>query len=57
MNALITTEMDRLEVLEAQLAKAPKMEGLELASAVSTTAPYFYGNPDAPFKVAAGLGH
>ena len=41
MNALITTEMDRLEALEAQLAKAPKMEGLELASAVSTTAPYF----------------
>jgi carbamoyl-phosphate synthase small subunit len=53
MNAVITTDLDREEVLLKMLAELPSMEGLELASKVSTKEPYLYGSPDAEFKVAA----
>jgi len=53
MNAVITTELDRETALSQELAELPSMEGLELASKVSTKTPYFYGDPDAEFKVAA----
>lgn len=53
MNAVISTEVEKLEDLKAQLAKVPDMNGLELASKVSTKAPYTVGNPDAKYKVAA----
>ena len=53
MNAVITTELDREDALQRELAELPSMEGLELASKVSTKAPYFFGDPDAEFKVAA----
>lgn len=53
MNAVISTEVDRIEELKKKLAALPKMEGLELASKVSTPEPYFVGNPDASYKVAA----
>ncbi len=53
MNAVVTTEVDRIEELTKQLADQPSMVGLELASKVSTKEPYFYGNPDATYKVAA----
>jgi carbamoyl-phosphate synthase small subunit len=53
MNAVITTDLDREEVLLKELAELPSMEGLELASKVSTKESYFYGSPDADFKVAA----
>ena len=36
MNAIISTEINRIEVLKKQLAKVPKMKGLDLASRVST---------------------
>lgn len=52
-NALITTEVDRLEELRNELRNAPSMEGLELSSKVSASEAYFYGTPDATFKVAA----
>lgn len=52
MNAIISSETTDLEVLRRQLAAAPSMEGLELASVVSTTEPYFLGDPAAPHKVA-----
>ncbi len=52
-NALITTEMDRLAELKNDLANAPSMEGLELASKVSAHEPYYFGSPDAKYKVAA----
>ena len=52
-NALITTEVERLEALKAELANYPSMEGRELASAVSTKEPYFFGDENAPVKVAA----
>ena len=53
MNAVITTELDQEKALIKELGVLPCMEGLELASRVSTKEPYFYGNPDAEFKVAA----
>lgn len=52
-NAVITTEIDQLEVLKKQLQETPSMDGLELASKVSTKAPYFVGSPEATYKIAA----
>ena len=37
MNAVITTDLDREDELRKELAELPSMEGLELASKVSTT--------------------
>jgi len=52
MNALISsTELD-LEVLKSQLSKVPKMEGLELASKVSTDEVYELGEKDSQYRVA-----
>ncbi|WP_435314062.1 glutamine-hydrolyzing carbamoyl-phosphate synthase small subunit [Cellulophaga fucicola] len=53
MNAVITTEVDNIENLKEQLAKIPSMEGLELSSKVSTKEPYFYGDENATYKIAA----
>ena len=53
MNAVISTEVDNIDGLKEQLAKVPSMEGLELASKVSTKEPYFYGNENAKHKIAA----
>ena len=53
MNAVISTDGKSIEELQAILNGVPNMNGLELASAVSTKEPYFYGNEDALFKVAA----
>ena len=52
MNAVITTEVDNIEALKKELAAVPNMDGLELASKVSTKEPYYFGNSDAPYKVA-----
>jgi len=53
MNAVISTEVDKIEELKEQLAKVPNMEGLELASKVSTKKPYFVGDPNATYKISA----
>jgi carbamoyl-phosphate synthase small subunit len=53
MNAVITTEIDKLESLKKQLSEVPNMDGLELASKVSTKEPYFYGDENATFKISA----
>lgn len=53
MNAVISTRVDDLEGLKAELREVPSMEGLELASSVSTKKPYFVGDPDAPIRIAA----
>lgn len=53
MNAIISTEVDNIEALKEQLAAVPNMEGLELASKVSTKEPYFIGNENATYKIAA----
>ena len=53
MNAIISTEIDNIDNLKAQLSKVPSMEGLELASKVSTKEPYFVGDENSEFKIAA----
>lgn len=53
MNALISTEVDNIEGLKKQLAEVPQMAGLELSSKVSTKEPYFFGDENAPIKIAA----
>jgi carbamoyl-phosphate synthase small subunit len=53
MNAIISTEIDNIDKLKEQLTEVPLMEGLELASKVSTTVPYFVGDENAPIKIAA----
>ncbi|MBT8263207.1 MAG: glutamine-hydrolyzing carbamoyl-phosphate synthase small subunit [Bacteroidia bacterium] len=53
MNAVISTEVDNIEGLKAQLAEIPDMNGLELASKVSTKEPYFFGEPNATYKISA----
>ena len=53
MNAVISTDVDNIEELKAQLKEVPNMEGLDLASTVSTKEPYFYGDEKATYKVSA----
>ncbi len=53
MNAIISTEVDDIENLKKQLAEVPNMDGLELASKVSTTTPYYFGEENAKYKIAA----
>ncbi len=54
MNAIISSEVTDLNVLQQQLAKVPNMEGLELASKVSTTEPYTMGDEaTAKYRIAA----
>ena len=53
MNAVISTEIDNIEDLKKQLAAVPDMNGLELASKVSTKKPYFIGNSNASVKISA----
>ena len=53
MNAVISTEVEDVASLRESLKEVPNMEGLELASKVSTTEPYFFGNENAQYKIAA----
>lgn len=53
MNAVISTDVDNVENLKKQLSKVPNMDGLELASKVSTKKPYYYGSENAKYKIAA----
>ena len=53
MNAVISTDGKSIEELKDMLKSVPDMNGLELASKVSTEAPYFYGNENATYRVAA----
>ncbi len=52
MNAIISSEILDVEILMERLTAMPSMEGLELASKVSTTESYEMGNSDATYKVA-----
>ena len=52
-NAVLTTEVNRLDELKEELKDYPSMVGRELASTVSTKEPYFFGDESAPIKVAA----
>ena len=53
MNAVISTDVDDVDGLKKQLAKIPPMNGLELASKVSTKEAYYFGDENATYKIAA----
>ena len=53
MNAVISTDVENIDKLKKDLEKVPSMEGLELASRVSTKEPYCFGDPKSPYKIAA----
>lgn len=60
MNAIISSEYDDITKLKSILDEAPSMEGLELASKVSTEEPRYYGDPNAEYRIAAldfGIKH
>lgn len=52
MNCIISSEISDEKTLQAELDKVPDMDGLELASVVSTKETYEVGNADAPLKIA-----
>lgn len=52
MNAIISSEILDVPTLREMLAATPSMEGLELASKVSTTKTYTLGNEDGRYRVA-----
>ena len=52
MNAIISTEIDNIDLLKKQLAEVPSMVGLELASKVSTKEPYFVGDERSELKIS-----
>ncbi len=52
MNAVISSEYLDKATLEKSLNEIPDMSGLELASVVSTTEPYFVGDSNSKMKVA-----
>ena len=54
MNAIISSEISDMEELRKELAKHPSMDGLELASTVSTKEAYTLGDESkADFRIAA----
>jgi carbamoyl-phosphate synthase small subunit len=52
MNCIISSELLDEEILKAELAKCPSMDGLELASRVSTTEEYELGDTSSSIKVS-----
>jgi len=52
-NAVICTDGTAVSELKLLLGNVPDMKGLELASKVSTTEPYFFGNENAKHKISA----
>ena len=53
MNAIISTDVENIEGLKEQLSKVPDMNGLELASKVSVKEPYYFGDENATYRIAA----
>lgn len=52
MNCIISSETTDIEVLKKKLAAVPDMDGLELASSVSTTTAYEMGDKDSSLRIA-----
>jgi carbamoyl-phosphate synthase small subunit len=52
MNCIISSETHDIEKLKAQLQKVPSMDGLELASTVSTATAYYSGDEKSKVRVA-----
>lgn len=53
MNGVISSEVLDQDALRDILDQCPNMEGLELASTVSTKEAYHYGDPNATFRISA----
>jgi carbamoyl-phosphate synthase small subunit len=52
MNCIISSEISDIGILQQQLNNTPSMDGLELASTVSTKEVYYLGNEQSTVKVA-----
>ena len=52
MNCIISSEITDIEILKKKLADVPDMNGLELASKVSTKQPYEVGDTNAAVRIA-----
>ncbi|MFT7588832.1 MAG: carbamoyl-phosphate synthase small subunit [Limisphaerales bacterium] len=52
MNCVISSETTDIAVLQKQLDETPSMEGLELASKVSTSKVYDYGDSNSEYKIS-----
>jgi carbamoyl-phosphate synthase small subunit len=52
MNCIISSSITDVEQLKIELAKVPSMDGLELASTVSTDIEYELGDPKSSIKIA-----
>lgn len=52
MNAIISSEITDIDELKKRLASVPSMDGLELASIVSTEESYTLGDENSDFRVA-----
>lgn len=52
MNCIISSEILDVDQLKKELAKVPSMDGLELASYVSTDKPYTKGDEKSPIRIA-----
>ncbi|MBN9351940.1 MAG: glutamine-hydrolyzing carbamoyl-phosphate synthase small subunit [Chitinophagaceae bacterium] len=52
MNCIISSDISDIETLKKMLKEVPSMDGLELASVVSTKKTYTLGNENAPLRVA-----
>jgi len=52
MNAAITTEIDKIDEISKKLKDFPIMDGLELASKVSTKNSYEYGDSNSKIRLA-----
>jgi len=52
MNCIISSENTNVEELKSALSKVPSMDGLELASVVSTQEVYHMGDPNSSIRIA-----
>ena len=52
MNCIVSSGTDNVAELKATLEKVPSMDGLELASSVSTERSYFMGDDKSPVRIA-----
>lgn len=52
MNCIISSEIFDIDTLKKKLSSCPDMDGLELASTVSTDVVYEIGQPDAAYTIA-----
>lgn len=52
MNCIISSDNANIDELKKQVKEIPSMDGLELSSKVASTESFFFGNPEASYKVA-----